>query len=630
MNVSGYMDFSDFSLGLDLISLSTHLDKRSLADLVNMELTPKRGLSVRGGISKLFNTALADGITDLFNYRSGYGSKVIARSGGGLYINGGSGWALLKSGYTAGRRMSFAQMNDVCYCVDGSANNVKVLNDTAYNVGIEAPTNAPTCQLISGTLTGTYAYVYVYYSSTFNTRGNPSPVSATISPSGQGIKVTYVESSDPQVGKIEIYRTFSLEEGEEPSKFYLVDVVDNESGYIEDNTPDSDLGSEVSWDYYVPSKAKYVAIYKNRMFYANIAGDSYGESLVMYSEINNPDAIAENNYEYFDRGDGEEITGIASLPDYLVIFKPSKFFMISGDFDLKRLVSSKYDIGCIAPYAIIQLEDKIVFLSKQGWFSFDGENLVNISKTIADKLIKDGYISESKMTKWSGVYYPAKNQIRFLATPSGLDKYIFVGTFLLPFLNIAEPLSIFNFPVYVSWTKFSFPNHSLTCLANYVDSSKETRTIAGASDGYVYLLDSGTTDDESDIEISVESGWFNLIPSVRERGWVSGKAINSLVRYFEIDYFAGGEHSLTLTLEKDFTTDRFRYSLADVSSVYCGDVYCGETYCGGETQLIFGKSTPASLTGSLFRFIISGTTSSDFTLNELLIFFRPKGIRPRG
>ena len=630
MNIQNYMEFSDFSLGLDLITSSMHLDKRSLADCVNFELTPKRGLSVRGGITKLTAGVFGAIITDIFNYRSTYGNMIVGRGGEFLKIYNNGAWTTLKSGYSSGYRMSFAQMNDVCYAVDGYAPNVKILNTTAYNVGVDSPASAPNVSLVSGSLTGRFAYVYVYYSTIFNTRSVPSQASSIIEPSGQGVQVSYVASSDPQIDKIEIYRTYSLGASEEPATFYFVTAVNNTTDSYIDNIPDADLGLEVSWDYYKPPKAKYLAVYKNRMFYANCPSENYGDSLVVYSEINNPDAIADTNYEYFDRGDGEAITGIASLPDYLIVFKPSKFYIISGDFELKRLVTSKYDIGCIASYAIIQLEDKVIFLSKQGWFSFNGENLINISKTIADKLINDGYISENKIKYWSGTYYPAKNQIRFLFTGSGLEPYIFVGTFLLPFLNISEPLSIFNFPIYVSWTKFNFPNHNLSCLASYLDVYGETKTIAGSEDGYIYVLDSGTTDDEQDINVILQSGWFNASPVIKERGWLSGKVLNSLIRYFEINYYTSGEHNLNLILEKDFTSDQFRYSLAGIMPYYCGFSYCGETYCGAEAQMLFGKATPALLTGSLFRFLISGSTNSNFTFNELLLFYRSKGIRPRG
>ena len=380
------------------------------------------------------------------------------------------------------------------------------------------------------------------------------------------------------------------------------------------------------WDNFVPPAAKYLTIYKDRVFYANCPAETDGESLVVYSKIGNAEAIPAENYEYFDRGDGEEITGIAALQDVLVVFKESKFFTIYGDFELKRLTSSKYDVGNIAAGQIITLEDKVIFLSQNGWYSFNGNELTPISKTIAQKLIEMGYVKDGNKEYWSAAYLPNKNQIRFLATPPGLTPKFMVGTLLIPFLNLTEPISIFNFPAYVGWTEFSYPNHNLYCLAQYHKDDGTIGIMSGSDDGNIYLLDSESTDDGYAIPIEIQSGWFSFMTDRKVKTTIAN--IIYLLRYAELNYFTDGEDDLQIAFEINYSTEKYMYPLTGVIPVYCGDdIYCGEVYCGAAANILLRKALSAGLTGGLFRFTISGDSVSNFILNGLTLFYRRKGVR---
>jgi len=569
-------------------------------------------------------------IMDLYNYYSSYGNYIISNleedTNNKLWLHDGADWIDLELTLSK-KRMSFITYKNNCYCSNGTDDNIKIVDKNTYSVGIEPPTNAPTLEEgADGNLNGRYSYIYVYKSSSFNIRSNPSPISSVLEVSNKRIKVNYVASTDPQVDKIEIYRTFALATGEIPVDFFLVATVNNETSYYVDDKLDSALGMIAEWDNYVPSSAKYLTIYKDRVFYANCPDEDYGESLVLYSKIGNADAIPAENYEYFDRGDGEEITGIAALQDVLIVFKESKFFTIYGDFELKRLTSSKYDVGNIAAGQIIALEDKVIFLSQNGWYSFNGNELTPISKTIAQKLIEMGYVKDGNKEYWSAAYLPNKNQIRFLATPPGLTPKFMVGTLLIPFLNLTEPISVFNFPAYVGWTEFSYPNHNLYCLAQYHKDDGTIGIMSGSDDGDIYLLDSESTDNGYAIPIEIQSGWFSFLERKSFTATVSN--IIYLLRYAELNYFTDGEDNLEITFEINYSTEKYIYPLAGIIPVYCGDdIYCGETYCGAASNILLRKALSAGLTGGLFRFTISGNSSSNFILNGLTLFYRRKGVR---
>ncbi len=646
MNVSGFQTFNDFSLGLDLSSTENMLDPRALTIAQNVELTPQKGLSKRGGITKLIATSPDEGksIQDVYNFYSSNGNYVLANVRTvddithlittNLWAYDGTEWIQLTTNYSK-NKMSFLTHKGFCYCANGNDYNIKISDVdgelNVYSVGITPSENAPTLtEGGSGNLTGKYAYVYVYLSYNFNIRSNPSKISEIIDVSGKKIKVSVAASDDPQVDKIEIYRTFALNTGEIPTDFYLVATIDNKTTDYEDNVADASLGMLAEWDNFVPPDAKYLTMYLDRVFYANCPSETNGESLVVYSKIGNGDAVPAENYEYFDRGDGEEITGITALQDVLIVFKESKFYTIYGDFELKRLTTSKYDVGNIGK--IITLEDKVIFLSKNGWYSFDGTDLIPISKTVAPKLIEQGYIKEGNKDCWSGVYYPLKNQLYFLINIPNLAPKIFVGTLLVPFLNLNQPISLFNMPVYVGWTEFVYPNHNLTCLAEYKNTDDgTTKIIAGSSDGFIYLLDSESSDDGKPIPFIIQSGWFSF---TNVRSTYSLAILIYLLRYAEINYYVDGQGDINIYFGVNYLSNELSYHLADTIPLYCWPedsenvVYCGEdTYCGGEAKFLLRQALSAGLTGGLFRFRIAGESSSKFILNGINLFYRKKGVR---
>ena len=65
-------DISDFSLGWDNINSPTTLDKKTFTDIKNFNLTRRRGLEKRGGMSELYDeTAGASiDITSLCEYKA--------------------------------------------------------------------------------------------------------------------------------------------------------------------------------------------------------------------------------------------------------------------------------------------------------------------------------------------------------------------------------------------------------------------------------------------------------------------------------------------------------------------------------------------------------------------------------
>lgn len=241
----GRWDMNDFSLGYDNNSPATMLDPRNVADCKNFNLTNKKGLSKRGGMTRLYGTTAGTGkdVEQLYEYKAPNGTNyVLVAIDTFIKSYYSSQWNPLKTGLTAGLNYSFVTHLGSCYIANGTNANVRLYNTTAYNVGIPVPAAAPTVGLGTGTLNGDYYYKYCYMRDVasgigYEQVGNPSAASALIQPAGaNGVDVTFVASTDSNVKYIWLYRT--LNGG---STYYKQGVHANASATVTDNTVDNSL-----------------------------------------------------------------------------------------------------------------------------------------------------------------------------------------------------------------------------------------------------------------------------------------------------------------------------------------------------------------------------------------------------
>jgi hypothetical protein len=135
--------------------------------------------------------------------------------------------------------------------------------------GIAAPLTTPTLSFVSGSLSPSsgYQYVYVYKNSVTGHISTASPVSAnTGAQTSKNIQVGYSASTDPQVTNIDIYRT---KDG--GGIFYFCAEVANTTGTYTDSTPDSSLNTlliapQAGMNNPPPAGISLVTWYNDRLF----------------------------------------------------------------------------------------------------------------------------------------------------------------------------------------------------------------------------------------------------------------------------------------------------------------------------------------------------------------------------
>ena len=255
----------------------------------------------------------------------------------------------------------------------------------------------------------------------------------------------------------------------------------------------------------------------------------------------------------------------------------------------------------------MSFEDKVTWLSEEGWKAFDGKNLFSLSETV-NGWRDDKYFTTSEGANYQTVYYPDREQFLTLMKHTTATDIVATGHFLIPLTMAATGAPEFGTGVITAWTYHQYDNDVLTTLGTYTDSDNITRVLAGDDNGWVYLLDTGTQD--------VTNDGTNSIAYIFQTDWSTlgtERYDTKVCRRGYLAYTSSTTDNMTFNIEKDFSDTDDTQTLASVTSGV-GDADIKKIHLSGN--------------GEVFRFTISGTTSQDFSIMALQIYFRNLGTRP--
>lgn len=132
-----------------------------------------------------------------------------------------------------------------------------------------------------------------------------------------------------------------------------------------------------------PSNVKYVKSHRNRLWMAN---SSAGKSRLHYSALNNAeDWTTAGDAGFIDIGkdDGEQITGLASVGPYMVIFKQNSTWVLKNGTPTTFTVTQiAKGVGCVAPRSIVECEAFALFLSNNGVYAANQSGVALMSYNI--------------------------------------------------------------------------------------------------------------------------------------------------------------------------------------------------------------------------------------------------------
>jgi hypothetical protein len=148
---------------------------------------------------------------------------------------------------------------------------------------------------------------------------------------------------------------------------------------------------------------KYIAYHNNRVWVAGVAANPsklYGSGLGNPGDWASPSGVTTD----FDPDDGEPITGLGTIGPYLLVFKPSKTYVVfNTDTAGYRRISD--GVGCVANKSIVETDQGTFFLSTdQGIMTTDGSSVSPIS-TKVDSLLSDANSEHAAATYHKKKYY---------------------------------------------------------------------------------------------------------------------------------------------------------------------------------------------------------------------------------
>ena len=349
-------------------------------EAVNFVFEEEGVLSVIRGHKRWNETSLGSGGMQGMTrfYRVGHPPEFIVAHGGKLYKGDDQTktFSEIKSGLDPDAQVEMKAFRELLFIANGVDRPLKWDGSTVTLAGLDPPQTAPSpSESGSGNLNGTYRWKVTFVSPTHESSGSPSSVSLTVS-NKQVTLNNIPTSSDTQVTKRRIYRTLAG-----GSDFWFVgEINDNTTTTFVDDVPDSGLGAAIPVDKDPPPSGKYLEVFKNRMWMAGVPG--YPKR-IYFSEFLEPESWPPSYYADIQLPSGDEITGLKVLGETLVVFSRSAPLVIFGetlfDFVIRRTLSNA---GTESHRSVVQIENTLVYLSRQGIFAFDGA----VSRLLSDDI----------------------------------------------------------------------------------------------------------------------------------------------------------------------------------------------------------------------------------------------------
>jgi len=473
---------------------------REANGIKNMNFDEWGNLVKRAGYSK-YNTdelGQAKKITGLHRfYTQSEGSKfTFAVSGTILYKltdSAGHAGTELKTGFTDGAKMFFADFVDMCFFVNGNQNMLKTDGTNVYSCGLAAPGSAPSAAAAGsgGSLSaGDYKFKVTYVDNEGNESNASDASTAETAVDDDLIAVSSIpvySGSDYNVVARKIYRT--LANGE---TYYLDNTISDNSTTSYDSTQaDTTLVTQNSLEYYhgedhdtPPAAPDLIAVRGGRIILA--VNESLYYSKRYYEHFPSDFYIKVSNMKL--------ITGLANQLHVLQVATKRSVERLLGisarveNASYFQFRDSYSKDGCYAARAMVNCKNYIVFLNKDGLYIMNVDSVEPLNKVV-NAYLKDN-MNQSYIGESCACFY---DDILMVSYPKGANT-VPSETVWIDFRDMSYGIYSFAFNVYSVW-----------------DQDGEDEVKAGSTTaGRVYSVFDGLDDDGSAIEAYDTIGPLNF------------------------------------------------------------------------------------------------------------------------
>jgi hypothetical protein len=271
------------------------------------------------------------------------------------------------------------------FVYDGVNTNLKYDGTTLTKMGLGAGLSpaAPTTAAIGGFLSdGTRQYVMTLVSAFHE--GDPTPEASktevVLAGATETQTATFASPSaaaidDPQVTHWNLYRT--VRDG---AAYFYVDqaLVGNP---ITDTLADDTLSAGTALEEFVNTAppGPWVALCEHR---GQLIGVHAGDRNTLFHSYFDPDYMVPEGWPAnwttpVAHGDGDKITALWSLNEWVVIFKEHGIWGLQGawpDTELIPVVApngQRLGIGCASQSSVLQVDNRLIFLARDGVYAID-------------------------------------------------------------------------------------------------------------------------------------------------------------------------------------------------------------------------------------------------------------------
>ena len=379
------------------------------------------------------------------------------------------------------------------------------------------------------------------------------------------------------------------------NKIVFVDGVNNAA------TWDGTTWTEIN-DADRPVAPKYVAEYKNHIFYAGYTGNA---GAIKWCEPN-----TENDFDVADGAGelvvGDLVKGLKVWRDQLIIFCKSSIFRLVGstDFDFQVIPITRRT-GCIHPDSIQEANGDIIYLSQDGFRNIAGTDRIgdfelgSISRKINKRII-----NELTHENVSSLVIPSKNQYRaFFPTAAGSAT---AAQGMLGAVRAVEQGA-------VDWEWADLVGIKAYCADTDYINTTET-VVHGGYDGYVYEQEQGIAFDGTAIEALYATPHMEFGDAGRR------KFVHRITTLMQRE----GLSSVGLTLRYDFDSNDViqpaSYTLSGNNTVvvYGTALYGTDAYGSAEES---SNRQPVSGSGffAQVRYTSTATTDYPYSIEGIII-----------
>lgn len=256
--------------------------------------------------------------------------------------------------------------------------------DEVTDAGLPVPDAAPTTALSSTGITGTdLAYYITSYDERTDTRSNPSAQSASLSPSNQGILLTFADTNliaNRRVTHREIWRNTTGS-----SIYHFVARVAVATPTYLDQATDATISAndamELDNDAPVANSYGFAHVDRNFMIlgtpYNTVGGTDYDDK-VLHSKVGNPDAYRPINLTTYLKGRKGPIRAITSSGGSVLLAKDVA--QVEWGYDLNphliygdgNSVERSIIRGCINQRTLANIEGLVFFMDREGIYLYTG------------------------------------------------------------------------------------------------------------------------------------------------------------------------------------------------------------------------------------------------------------------